>query len=160
MNYEKLITFGLIGLVFVLRMKAQNKKRKQMKEEKARQAEQQKPQPAQRIKEEVILPRKPSPLPLVKPKPIQKISKRGFEFHRDIEDRTLDCKITSRELKTQFDEKKQLISDGLKEKLSIDAAYAIKVKSSDTRISILVSEVGSRRKLFLINEILNSPYID
>ena len=97
----------------------------------------------------------------MKPKPIQKISERGFEFHRDIEDRTLDRKITSRELKTQFGEKKkQLISDGLKEKLSIDATYAIKEKSSDTRISSLVSGIGSKRKLFIINEILNPPYID
>ena len=148
MNCEKLITFGIIGLVFMLRMKAQSKRRKQMEEEKTG-----------RIEEEVILPRQPAPPP-VKAKPIQKISERGFEFHRDIEERTLDRKITSRELKTQFAEKKQLISDGLKEKLSIDAAYAIKARSSDTRISSLVSGVGSKKKLFLINEILNPPYID
>lgn len=161
MNVEKLITFGVIGLVFVLRTKAQNKKRKQMEEEKARQAELQKAQKPQFIEEEAILPPQPSPPPVYERKPVQKISERGFDFHRDIEERSLDRNITSRELKTQFGEKKQLISDGLKEKISVDNnAYSIKIKPTNTRISALVSSVGSKKRLFIINEILNPPYID
>ncbi len=166
MYYEKLITFGIIALVFVLRMKAQNKKRKQMEEEQARKLERQKTQKMQPIKEGEVLSRQLSRLPpppqQLKKKPIQKISERGVDFHRDIENRTLKSTITSQKLVTQFgEEKTQLISEGFKAKISIDdTAYDITSSFSITRISSLVRSLKTKRNLVVINEILTPPYID
>lgn len=157
MDFEKFITFGIIALVIYLKMKAQ--KKAAAKKAAANKPEVKTNPPPQVIKRA----QRPDPLQApkpLKPTPPKKISERGFDFHRDIEDRVLDRKITSRELKTQFAEKKQLISTGLLDKISLDASCVVKEVDKESRIHSLIKDIGSKKKIFIINEILKTPYID
>ncbi len=89
------------------------------------------------------------------PPPVQRTQK---VLHSEIEDRSLESKITSRKLVSSIHQRNSPLSAGMLEHIDADPSYALQSKKK-SRAKHLLGKRSSLKKAFLMKEIFSPPQL-
>lgn len=147
MDFQSLLGFLFLFLIFVLPRLLKQKKPPQQEPKEEYQAIEKKRTP-------------PVPHPQRKPTGVPPVRRSPFEFQTEMDTHRIGASLDQHHLKSKIAEKSgdSLVSAELSKRIDLDPAYALKDPTQKRRRRPLLSRISSTRDLIIIHEIMNPPY--